>query len=129
MHPGGTHDSCLLCGHRMSQQGIAKAHFTKKCPACNGPIEVDATGALTRSRGATAAGLVGMVLGLVACVVALTALGIDEKTLNAWPSAWQSALAIAVIGTGTLLAYIFQRLQVKSVLARMRAHLQEQGLF
>jgi uncharacterized paraquat-inducible protein A len=128
MYLGGTHDSCLLCGHRMSEQGIAKAHFTKKCPACNEPIEVNAPGALTRSRGATAAGLVGMVLGLVACVVALTVFGIDEKTLNTWPSAWQAALAIAVIGTGTLLAYIFQRLQVKSVLARMRAHLQEQGL-
>lgn len=102
--------------------------FPKKCPACGAAIAINALGALTRSRGATAAGLAGMVLGLGTCFVGLTVLGIDERTLNSWPAAWQAGLAIGVIVAGTFAAFIFQRIQVKTALARMRTRLSDEGL-
>lgn len=123
-----TNFMCPMCGQVVSEQGIARAHFLKKCPACGAAIAINALGALTRSRGATAAGLAGMVLGLGTCFVGLTVLGIDERPLNSWPAAWQAGLAIGVIVTGTFATFIFQRIQVKTALARMRTRLSDEGL-
>ncbi len=91
-------------------------------------MAINALGALTRSRGATAAGLTGMVLGLGTCLVALTLLGINEATLNSWPPAWQAGLAIGVISAGALVAFIFQRIQVTTALAKTRKQLIGEGL-
>lgn len=120
--------SCHHCGCLLVEQDIARVHFLKKCPVCSEAMVLNATGALTRTRGATAAGLVGMVIAMGACVVALTVLGINENTLEAWPSEWQVALALAVASAGTLVAYVFQRIQVNAVLGRTRKQLQDDGL-
>ena len=120
--------SCPSCGQELSEQGIARAHFLKTCPACGAAMAINALGALTRSRGATAAGLAGMVLGLGTCLVALTMLGINEATLTSWSSAWQAGLAMGVLSAGTLVAFIFQRIQVTTALASTRKQLIEEGL-
>ena len=115
--------SCSRCGQELTEQGIARTHFLKTCPACGAAMAINALGALTRSRGATAAGLAGMVLGLGTCFVVLTVLGITESTLNSWPPAWQAGLAIGVISAGALVAFIFQRIQVTTALAKTRKQL------
>ena len=122
--------SCPSCGQELSEQGIARAHFLNTCPACGAAMAINAPGALTRSRGATAAGLAGMVLGLGlgTCLIALTMLGINEATLNSWSSAWQAGLAMGVLSAGTLAAFIFQRIQVSTALASTRKKLIEEGL-
>ena len=91
-------------------------------------MAINAPGALTRSRGSTAAGLAGMVLGLGTCLVALTMLGINEATLTSWSSAWQAGLAMGVLSAGTLVAFISQRIQVTTALASTRKQLIEEGL-
>ena len=91
-------------------------------------MAINALGALTRSRGATAAGLAGLVLGLGTCFVVLTVLGINESTLNSWPPAWQAGLAIGVISAGALVAFIFQRIKVTTALAKTRKQLMGEGL-
>jgi hypothetical protein len=90
---------------------------------------INALGARTRSR-ATAAGLAGMELGLGlgTCYVALTVLGIDERTLNSWSSGGQTGLAMGVIPTGALVAFIFQRIMVTTALASTRNNLIAEGL-
>lgn len=123
----GADYSCPLCAHRLSESDIARVHFTKKCPACAAALAINAPGALTRSRRATIAGLLGMVLTIGACFVALTALGIDEKTLNSWPAAWQASLGTAVIAGSLLVAYLAQRAQVNAALDRMRRQLPDDG--
>ena len=120
--------SCPRCGQELSEQGIARAHFLKTCPDCGAAMAINALGALTRSRAATAAGLAGMVLGLGTCFVVLTVLGITESTLNSWPPAWQAGLAIGVISAGALVAFIFQRIQVTTALAKTRQQLIGEGL-
>ena len=120
--------SCSRCERELSEQEIARAHFLKTCPACGAAMAINALGALTRSRGATAAGLAGMVLGLGTSFVVLTVLGINESTLNAWPPAWQAGLAIGVISTGALVAFIFQRIQVTTALVKTRKQLIGEGL-
>lgn len=69
-----------------------------------------------------------MVLGLGACVAALTAFGINESRLNAWPAEWQGGLAVAVVATGSLVAYLFQRIHVTKVLNKTRQQLNTEGL-
>ena len=120
--------SCPRCEQELSGQGIARAHFLKTCPACGAAMAINALGALTRSRGATAAGLAGMVLGLGTCFVVLTVRGINESTLNSWPPAWQAGLAIGVLSAGALLSFIFQRIQVTTALAKTRQQLIGEGL-
>jgi len=120
----GADYSCPLCAHRLSESDIARAHFLKKCPACDAALVINAPGALTRSRRATIAGVFAMVLTLGACFATLMALGIDEKTLNSWPSAWQASLGVAVIASSVLVAYLAQRSQVNVVLDKMRRQLQ-----
>ena len=120
--------ACPRCGQVLSEQGIARVHFLRACPACGATMTINALGALTRSRGATAAGLAGMVLGLGTGFVVLTVLGIDEKVLNSWPAAWQAGVAMGVIILGAFVAFVFQRIQVSAVLARLREKLRDDGL-
>ena len=120
--------SCSRCGQELTEQGIARTHFLKTCPACGAAMAINALGALTRSRAATAAGLAGMVLGLGTCFVVLTVRGINESTLNSWPPAWQAGLAIGVLSAGALLSFIFQRIQVTTALAKTRKQLIGEGL-
>ena len=117
--------SCRHCGHCPTEQEIAASHFTKKCPACGGAVELDAPGALTRSRGAALAGIAGLVLGVCLSVAALSALGIAADTIQAWPQSLRLGLGIAVFLVGIAVAFCFQRLWVKKMLARVRAQMKD----
>ena len=117
--------SCRHCGHCPTEQEIAASHFTKKCPACGGSIELDAPGALTRSRGAALAGIVGMVLGVCASVAVLSAFGISAERIQSWPQAWRLGLGIGVFLAGVALAFSFQRVWVKRKLARVRQQMND----
>jgi len=116
--------SCRHCGHCPTEQEIAVTHFTKKCPACGGSIELDAPGALTRSRGAALAGIVGMVLGICLCAVVLSAFGITGDKVQAWPQALRLGSAIAIFFIGVVVGFSFQRTWVKRMLARVRKQLE-----
>ena len=116
--------SCRHCGHRPTEHEIAETHFTKKCPACEGSIELDAPGALTRSRGAALAGIVGMVLAISLCAAVLSALGITGNKVQAWPQAVRLGLAVAIFFTGVAAGFSFQRAWVKRMLARVRKQME-----
>ena len=117
--------SCRQCGYCPTEQEIAASHFTRKCPACGGSVELDAPGALTRSRGAALAGIAGMVLGVSLSVAALSALGINGERIQAWPQALRLGLGIAVFVAGIAVAFSFQRIWVKRMLARVRAQMKD----
>lgn len=112
--------SCRHCGHCPTEREIAEAHFTKQCPQCHEPVELDAPGALTRSRGAALAGIAGMVVGLVVCTVIVNALGVTGERLQSWPQALRLALPIAIVLGGAAVGFSCQRAWVKRMLARVR---------
>lgn len=116
--------SCRHCGHRPTEQEIAAAHFTKSCPQCQGAIELDAPGALTRSRGAALAGIAGMVLGIVVCALIANALGATGERLQSWPHGLRLGLAIAIVLGGAAVGFSCQRAWVRRTLARMRKQLE-----
>ena len=117
--------SCHHCGHCPTEQEIARSHFSRKCPACGGSVELDAPGALTRSRGAALAGIVGLVLGVGLSVAALSALGISGERIHAWPQALRLGLGIAVFFVGGAIGFSCQRAWVKRMLARVRAQMND----
>ena len=119
--------SCRHCGHCPTEQEIAKSHFTKKCPACGGVVELDAPGALTRSRGAALAGIAGMVVGVGAGFVALGAFGVNAKLLQGWSHYQRLSLGLAVIFGGVAIAFACQRAWVKIMLARVRKQMKADG--
>ena len=112
--------SCRHCGHCPSEREIAEAHFSKQCPQCKGSIELDAPGALTRSRGAALAGIAGMVLGMVVCAILANALGATGERLQSWPQALRLGLAVAIVLGGAAVGFSCQRAWVKRMLARVR---------
>ena len=116
--------SCHHCGHRPSENEIAKTHFTKKCPACDGSIELDAPGALTRSRGAALAGIAGLVIGIVICTAIANALGATGERLQSWPQALRLGLAVAIFLAGAAIGFSCQRAWVKRMLARVRRQME-----
>ena len=112
--------SCCHCGHRPSENEIAKAHFTTKCPACDGSIELDAPGALTRSRGAALSGIAGLVIGIVICTAIANVLGATGERLQSWPQTLRLGLSIAIFLAGAAVGFSCQRAWVKRTLARVR---------
>lgn len=112
--------SCRHCGHRPTEREIAEAHFTKQCPQCHEEVELDAPGALTRSRGAALAGIVGMVLGIVLVSAIANALGATGERLQSWPQAARLGLSIAIVLAGAGIGFSCQRAWVKRMLARVR---------
>lgn len=116
--------SCRHCGHRPTEQEIAETHFTKQCPQCQGAVELDAPGALTRSRGAALAGIAGMVLGIVVCAVIANALGATGERLQSWPQGLRLGLAVAIVLGGAAVGFSCQRAWVKRMLARVRKQIE-----
>ena len=112
--------SCRHCGHCPTEREIAETHFSKQCPQCHEAVELDAPGALTRSRGAALAGIAGMVLGIVICTVIVNALGVTGERLQSWPQALRLALPIAIVLGGAAVGFSCQRAWVKRMLARVR---------
>ena len=119
--------SCRHCGHRPTEREIAEAHFTKQCPQCHEAVELDAPGALTRSRGAALAGIVGMVLGIVVCAVIANALGATGERLQSWPQGLRLGLAIAIVLGGAAVGFSCQRAWVKRMLARVRRQMEAEA--
>ena len=112
--------SCRHCGHCPTEREIAETHFSKQCPQCHEAVELDAPGALTRSRGAALAGIAGMVFGIVICTVIVNALGVTGERLQSWPQALRLALPIAIVLGGAAVGFSCQRAWVKRMLARVR---------
>lgn len=112
--------SCRHCGHRPTEREIAETHFTKQCPHCHEAVELDAPGALTRSRGAALAGIAGMVLGIVLVAALANALGATGERLQNWPQALRLGLSIAIVLAGAGIGFSCQRAWVKRMLARVR---------
>ena len=112
--------SCRHCGHCPTEREIAETHFSKQCPQCHEAVELDAPGALTRSRGAALAGIAGMVLGIVICTVVVNALGVTGERLQSWPQALRLGLTVAMVLTGAAVGFSCQRAWVKRMLARVR---------
>ena len=112
--------SCRHCGHCPTEREIAETHFSKQCPQCHEAVELDAPGALTRSRGAALAGIAGMVLGIVICTVIVNALGVTGERLQSWPQALRLGLTVAIVLTGAAVGFSCQRAWVKRMLARVR---------
>ena len=112
--------SCRHCGHCPTEREIAETHFSKQCPQCHEAVELDAPGALTRSRGAALAGIAGMVLGVVICTVIVNALGVTGERLQSWPQALRLGLTVAIVLTGAAVGFSCQRAWVKRMLARVR---------
>ena len=112
--------SCRHCGHRPSEREIAETHFSKQCPQCHEAVELDAPGALTRSRGAALAGIAGMVVGMVVCAVIANALGATGERLQGWPQGLRLGLAVAIVLGGAAVGFCCQRAWVKRTLARIR---------
>ena len=112
--------SCRHCGHCPTEREIAETHFSKQCPQCHEAVELDAPGALTRSRGAALAGIAGMVLGLVICTVIVNALGVTGERLRSWPQALRLGLPIAIVLASAAVGFSCQRAWVKRMLARVR---------
>ena len=119
--------SCRHCGHCPTEREIAEAHFTKQCAQCKASIELDAPGALTRSRGAALAGIAGMVLGLVICTVIVNALGVTGERLQSWPQALRLGLAVAIFLAGAAIGFSCQRAWVKRMLARVRRQMEAEA--
>ena len=112
--------SCRHCGHCPTEREIAETHFSKQCPQCHEAVELDAPGALTRSRGAALAGIAGMVLGIVICTVIVNALGVTGERLRSWPQALRLGLPIAIVLASAAVGFSCQRAWVKRMLARVR---------
>ena len=112
--------SCRHCGHCPTEREIAEAHFSKQCPQCHEAVELDAPGALTRSRGAALAGIAGMVLGLVICAIIANALGVTGERLQSWPQALRLGLTVAIVLASAAVGFSCQRAWVRRMLARVR---------
>ncbi len=112
--------SCRHCGHRPTEREIAETHFTKQCPQCHETVELDAPGALTRSRGAALAGIAGMVLGIVLVAALVNALGATGERLQSWPQALRLGLSVTIVLAGAGIGFCCQRAWVKRMLARVR---------
>ena len=112
--------SCRHCGHCPTEREIAETHFSKQCPQCHEAVELDAPGALTRSRGAALAGIAGMVPGIVICTVIVNALGVTGERLQSWPQALRLGLTVAIVLIGAAVGFSCQRAWVKRMLARVR---------
>ena len=115
--------SCRHCGHCPTEREIAETHFSKQCPQCHEAVELDAPGALTRSRGAALAGIAGMVLGIVICTVVVNALGVTGERLQSWPQALRLGLTVAIVLTGAAVGFSCQGAWVKRMLAGVRQNM------
>jgi len=122
-----TESSCPHCKHELSFDDIARAHFLKRCPACQSEMAINAQTVLERSTAAVIAGIVGMLVGTGSCAIALVVAGVNGRVFDALSPALRGILFFAIISVGAMFALYLQKRQVRSTLKTMRAVLEGEG--